>query len=162
VLRNFVFVTMLFSLTVPNPAFAAPSKVLVGAIDVSDVELEGASVAQRIPTFSKFYDSARPGVENENKLRRVLESAQSSWLKGNQDIARSKFRELTQLARAADWRDSQREAIFYAHLRLAQLADNPLEKEEWMASAARLYPDLEIDASSIRPTDVLRCHIWKQ
>lgn len=149
--RNLVVTILLLSLSPLNSAFAAHSKVLVGAHEVSDVELEGVSVAHRVPTLSKFFESSRPGTENENKLRRLLELAQSSWLKGNQDVARSKFRELTQMARAADWRDSQREAIFYAHLRLAQLADNSLEKEEWMISAARLYPDLEADIAVFAP-----------
>jgi hypothetical protein len=129
---------------------------LVRGPGTNRIEFEAFAEAQRRSTLAQALELDRPGKEAEEKLRNLLEKSQAAWLGHSLDAARSGFMEMAALAEEADWRDSQREAVFYAFMRLAQLASpssgpspsslpspmDPKDAEEWMKKAARLFPDL--------------------
>jgi hypothetical protein len=147
-----VRVTRFFSLTLLMAATASASPSLpkeaplVRGPGLNQLEFEAFAEGLRRPTLAEALDLQRPGKVAEEKLRHLLEQAQAAWLEHSLDTARSGFTELTALADEADWRDSQREAIFYAFMRMAQLAGTSTsranEASEWMEKAARFFPDL--------------------
>jgi hypothetical protein len=92
--------------------------------------------------LSDYLETTRPGDDHEQMLKSKLERAQRAWLGGDIEAARAEFRALTELSLKADWRDSQREVLQTAYLRLAQSAESTTERSGWLESAARLYGDL--------------------
>ncbi len=136
-------------------ASAAVDRPLAAGPDVSDADFSKYVEAHGRRSLSEDFDANRPGTDFEERLRSKLETAQRAWLGSSPEKARTAFVELAELARRADWKDPQREVILYAHLRLAQSAVSPIERVEWLESAARLTPDLEPD-SSLFPPPLLR------
>lgn len=141
---------VLSSLVVVEAAAAADRPVVAGP-DVSDSELKTFVERHDRRTLGEYLEANRPGQDFERRLRAKLESAQRAWLSGSTDSARSDFIELVDLAPLGDWRDPQREAILYAHLRLAQSSATPIERSDWLTKAARLVTDLEPDTSLFPP-----------
>ncbi len=124
---------------------------LIRATSYPAAEFEAFAEAQGHTTLSQHLDHARPGKEMEQRLIRALEKAQTTWLSGSLEQARSQFKEVARLVLEADWRESQREAIHYSILRLAQTATLPTEKEEWLKKAIASFPDLLPDDSLFPP-----------
>lgn len=123
--------------------------VATPGIDLS--EAKAYATAHDKLLLSDYLELTRPGEEHDQQLRQKLERAQRAWLGGDIEIARTEFRALTELALKADWRKSQREAIQMAYLRLAQSAESGTEREGWLEAAARLYGDLEPNATFYPP-----------
>jgi len=132
-------------------ASAAVERAVVAGPDVTDRELRDYVETHDRKTLSETLDTLRPGAAREELLRSRLERAQRAWLNGSVDQAKTSFTEIAEAAYSADWKDSQREAIMYAFLRLAQSCDSPLEKASWLERANRFAPDLEPDASLFPP-----------
>lgn len=158
---NFSFRTMITSMLVSSllaptahsqtPSPAASEAPLVRATGISQEQIEAMSEAQSRVLLSDFLDYSRPGTEMEGKLTKLIERAQAAWLSGTTDTARVLFKDIAHLAFEADWREPQREAVFYAHLRLAQSAPTPTERDEWIQKAVTQYPDLQADPDVFPP-----------
>lgn len=101
--------------------------------------------------LSDYLEATRPGEDHDQMLRAKLERAQRAWLGGDIENARAEFRAITELGLKADWRNSQREVIQTAYLRLAQTSESGTEREGWLESAVRLYGDLAPNASLFPP-----------
>lgn len=136
-----------FALT-PQDPIEAP---LVRGPGISQGTLEAVAVAEGRTTLTDYLDHHRPGEELSERLQRLFERAQSSWLSGSLTTAKRTFLEITDLTLRADWRESQREVIHYSYLRLAQLAPNSEEQNQWLTKAARAFPDLQADPSLFPP-----------
>lgn len=124
---------------------------LVRGPGITQEMLEAVAEADSRPTLADHLDLSRPGEENLNRLRDLLERAQSAWLSGSLKTAKRLFQDITGLTLKADWREPQREAIHYAHLRLAQLAPTTNEQNQWLKKAAQSFPDLQADPSLFPP-----------
>ena len=136
-----------FALTQSHP-FEAP---LIRGPGITQETLEAFAEAEGRTTLSDHLDLLRPGEEHLNRLRKLLEKAQSSWLSGSLKTAKRTFLEITELSLKADWREPQREAIHYAYLRLAQLSKTEKEKDRWIIKAVKTFPDLQADPSLFPP-----------
>lgn len=124
---------------------------LVRGPGVSQELLETFAEAQGRTTLSDYLDQQRPPSEAASKLSRLLERAQAAWLSGTMTEARSLFKDIARLSLEADWRESQREAIQYSMMRLAQSAASASERGEWLEKAASGFPDLHPDSDSFPP-----------
>ncbi|MES2964881.1 MAG: hypothetical protein V4760_13400 [Bdellovibrionota bacterium] len=146
--KNFLIALLVFCQLSTAAALERP---LVAGPDIQDSELRVFAERQDRKTLSEALDAARPGAELEERLRARLEHAQRAWLGGSMELAKSEFMEIAALSTAGDWRDSQRDVILYAHMRLAQIVDSPTEKSAWLSKAAKLIPDLDPDPSLFPP-----------
>jgi hypothetical protein len=134
-----------------NAAESSDEKPLASAVGVSRDDLVAFATAHARVTLSDFLDVSRPGIENDDRLKRLIERAQTAWLSKSVEQARLAFHEITRLSLEADWRESQREVLHYSHLRMAQMANLPTEREEWLNKAATLFPDIKPDSSLFPP-----------
>lgn len=124
---------------------------LVRGPGVSQEQIEAMSEAQASPTLADFLDMNRPEQEVGRKLQQLVERAQTAWLSGSIESARSLFREIVKETLDADWRAAQREAIHYAYLRLAQSSPTSTERDNWLESAVGAFPDLSSDDDTFPP-----------
>jgi hypothetical protein len=124
---------------------------LIRGPQVSQTELEAIAEALGGATLSDEFEAHRPAETSAKELKRLLERAQSAWLAGEVESARSVFKDINNLALDADWRDHEREAIHYSILRLAQSAATSGERENWLERAIVLFPDLKADAEIFPP-----------
>lgn len=129
-------------------SFEAP---LIRGPGITQETLEAFAEAEGRTTLSDHLDLLRPGENYVNRLRKLLEKAQSSWLSGSLKSAKQAFLEISELALKADWREPQRETIHYAYLRLAQMAQTEKEKDQWITKAVKTFPDLQADPSLFPP-----------
>lgn len=141
---------VLMSLVTVQVAAAVERPVVAGP-DIEDGELRSFVERADRRSLSEFLDANRPGTQFEERLRAKLEKAQRAWLNGSSEVAKEAFIDVTELGALADWRDSEREALLYSHLRLAQLSGTSLERAEWLAKGARLVTDLEPDSGLFPP-----------
>lgn len=139
----------------PKLGLSAP---LVRGPGITQEQIEAIAEAHGRPTLSEEIDIARPGAEWTTRLHKLVERAQTSWLTGSIENSRAIFKEIVRLELEADWRPTQREAIQYAFLRLAQSSPTPTEKSDWLERAITTFPDLEIDEDAFPPplTDAFR------
>lgn len=145
------FSKILSLLLICSHASATLERAVVAGPDVTDRELRDYVETHDRRTLSESIETLRPGAAQEELLRSRLERAQRAWLNGSSEQAKGLFAEIVDSAYSADWKQSQREAILYAYLRLAQSSDSPLEKAAWLEKANRFAPDLEPDASLFPP-----------
>ncbi len=139
-----------------NTAFSSP---LVAGPGVSQIELEEfARASSRFP-LSQHQLATRVDEKLRAKLRVALEKAQAAYLGQMIPVARSRFKEITELKHLADWDQPQREAIHYAFFRLAQTSDTSTERDEWLTEAARTFPDLAPDAELFPPPLIEEYHL---
>lgn len=68
-----------------------------------------------------------------DQLTSLLEQAQMDFLSPNRTNAIKAFKKVTEMALEADWNEVERQVIFYAFLRLAQLDDD--QHLKWMQEA---------------------------
>ena len=148
--KSILFIATLL-VSVSSAAMSLNEAPVIRGPGVEQDRLEAYAAAEGRTTLSEQLDALRPAKEDSNNLRRLIEHAQTAWLSGNIDAGRAGFKEITNLTTSADWRESQREVIFYAYLRLSQSALSPLESEEWAEKAVRAFPDLKADASLFPP-----------
>lgn len=133
-------------------AHAAPqSRPLVASGEIGQLEIEAFSEAMGRRTLAEYLDAERPGLASETRLRKRLERAQAAWLSGSPEDARRAFEELADLALEADWRGTQREALHYAHLRIAQTSTDEAARDAILERAGSLFPDVVPDASLFPP-----------
>jgi hypothetical protein len=155
IFRLVLGVVVISNLVLPAQVFAQGTGFselpLIRGPGVSQEQLEAHAEAQGRSTLSDHLDAIRPGKENEQKLHKLVERAQTAWLSGSIEAARFTFKEIAHLALEADWREPQREAIHYAILRLAQTAPTPTERDEWIEKATTLFPDIQADTDNFPP-----------
>lgn len=132
-----------------SESFSEPP--LIRAPGLTQDQLEAFAEAQGRLTLADQLDLSRPGQDWQNRLHRLVERAQSAWLSGSVDSARVTFKEITKVSLEADWREPQREAIHYAHLRLAQTSATATERNEWIEKAIATFPDLQADGDTFPP-----------
>ncbi|HVK62515.1 MAG TPA: hypothetical protein VM432_13235 [Bdellovibrionales bacterium] len=141
-----------FGLVLASSSIAfAGSDVIVAAPGVSAVELDSFAESMGRFSLSRRLLATRVSDKQRIKLKNALEKAQGAYLSNSLTVARAKFREITEMKLADDWNDSQREAIHYAFLRLAQTSDVATERDEWLLEAARVFPDLKVDGELFPP-----------
>ncbi len=151
-ISKLILLSALLATTARGMAPQGPGEApLIRGPGVSQAELETYAEAQARTTLAEQLDLDRPGDEMNERLKDLLERAQSAWLGGSIDSARTQFQSLTRLSLEADWREPQREAIHYAYLRLAQSAKSPRERASWLDGAVSAFPDLQADASAFPP-----------
>lgn len=104
------------------------------------------------------------GLENQHpsrtevtQLTDLVEASQKSFLTGSLDEAKTKFREIADLAETNDWRSSERAAITYSMLRFFQLEKSQL-RFNYLKSAALFGFDCHFDPH-IFPPPVIKS--WK-
>lgn len=128
--------------------FEAP---LIRGPGISQETLEAVASAEGRSTLSDYLDRARSEQKINARLRDLLERAQAAWLAGSLRSAKEHFHEITQLTLEADWLEPQREAIHYAHIRLAQIANGEDERHLWLKKSVLAFPDLHADPSLFPP-----------
>jgi len=117
----------------PNPA------PLIRALSTSQDEFNVFIRTSGFMPYSEFL--ARNDVPDPHELESLIARAQEAFLSDSTDTARTLFRQITSKAHTADWSDSQREAIHYAFLRLAQFAASESEKGALFAQAISFRSD---------------------
>jgi hypothetical protein len=130
---------------------SAEPPMMAAETGVSRDELIAYAAAHGRRVLTEQFESARPGRHFEEKLQRLVEKAQDAWLKGDLENARVTFKSIAALEHEADWRSSDREAIHYAELRLAQSSPDDKERGQWLTQASVFGPDLTIEASLFPP-----------
>lgn len=142
-------------LLVTTPSFANSNKnaelILIRAPGLELDEFNAYAEAHGYESLSDALDSRRPDSQMKSHLRSSIEKAQSAWLSGSLGEARSEFQKVFKMALQADWRESEREAIHYSLLRLAQSAGTPFEKDEWLTRAASMFNDIPPDSKLFPP-----------
>lgn len=129
----------------------ADQSPLLKAIEADQASFEAHAKADDRVTLAEYYDANRPTKLNAEKLTRLIERAQTAWVSGAIDQARTVFREIAALTYEDDWQEAHRETIAYAMLRLAQSAGSPLEASEWVEKVARSFPSFRPDEDLFPP-----------
>ncbi len=130
----------------------ASAQIAVRASDYPSSNFRGQLKARLgLETYVSHLIEHSPEQDQSKLLLRHLERAQRAYLTGSLEEARSGFIQLTQLAHGSDWKTSQRQVIFLAFLRSAQLASSPQERRELLASGAAFAADLAPDPDLIAP-----------
>ena len=142
-MKKFVLLIFVIGLNV-SPAWAGLADApVIRSTEIDDRHLRAFAETEGRPTLADYYESNRPLKSNQDQLHRLIERAQSLWLNGSTESARSVFKEISQLSLNDDWRGAQRESIHYADLRLAQSALTPDESTQWLEKAVRDFPELK-------------------
>ena len=139
----------IFLLLIPITALAR-DPVAVRHPEVPAADLRTYAAGEGRETLAESLERTRPDSHRQKKLRELLEKAQQAWLESSLDSARTHFAAIASLALEADWRDSEREAIHYSMLRLAQASEGR-EAAEWLTRAVLAQPDLEPDTQLFPP-----------
>ncbi len=124
---------------------------LIRGPGVSDETLQAVAEAHGRLALSDYLDLKRPEDGEGQRLNKLIERGQAAWLAGSVESARGTFREIAKLALSADWRDSQREAVHYAMLRLAQSSPTATERDEWLEKVVATFSDLRPDPDVFPP-----------
>ena len=143
-------IALLVATSMASPATAAVP--LLRAPSLSE-EAYAARLASR-GSYSALvdqYSATSPTDAQTRALTSAFARAQSAFLESSVEDAQRGFREVTRMAREADWRDAQRRAISFSFMRLAQLAESTPTAEEKIEEAAAFAPDLNPDADAFPP-----------
>jgi hypothetical protein len=130
----------------------AQAEVLIQAPTVNN-DTFGA-VPQTDPSYISLVDQLskdRPSKAESTEFESKIERAQNLFVSGSEEQAQKAFLQICKLSRIADWNASQREALFYAFLRAAQLTKKNNERDDLMDQAARFAPDLDPDTQLFPP-----------
>jgi hypothetical protein len=134
-----------------TPVAGDETPILIRAPNANPNEFESFARANGFRIYSDVIDQTPQDTELSTTFGNLLKAAQSSWLDGSLDRARSQFEKLAALAFVEDWREAQREAIHYAYLRLAQLSKPGPEQVSWLNKAVIFAADLEPDPEIFAP-----------
>lgn len=118
---------------------APTSAPLIRALATSQGEFTVFLRTSGLTPYSEFL--AHNDAPDPRELESLIARAQEAFLSDSPDTARTLFRQITSKAHAADWSDSQREAIHYSFLRLAQFAESESEKGTLFAQAIAFWPE---------------------
>jgi hypothetical protein len=140
-------------------AQAARADVLIQAETASaDEFMAQVKTDDSVISLVDELEKTRPDQAHTDLFLRKFERAQQFYLSGNESEAKRAFLELTQAAHDADWRETQRQALLYSYLRLAQLSPSPGEHDTYLQQAARFAPDVAPDAQ-LFPPPLLKAYV---
>lgn len=94
---------------------------------------------------------AAKDLDQAARLRTLIKEAQKAWDEAAVAQAQMKFKEVAQLTHERAWSPAEREAIFFAHIRLAQTSETFEERDDWLEIASLNFPDIEIDKEVFPP-----------
>jgi hypothetical protein len=148
---NKILAALLVHFWLVATAFAASEIPLVQSVDLDTESFLAFARAEDRKTLAEFLENARPQRDNLEKLMQLTQRAQGLWLSGQTSEARAVFKEISALALEDDWRDSQREAIGYSRLRLAQSAPTITEQRDWLEKLAAFVPEYRPSTEAFPP-----------
>ncbi len=130
----------------------AAAQIAVRATDFPLPNFRGQMKARiELESYVSHILENSPPKDKASTLLRLLERSQKAFLTGTLEEARAGFLQIVQLAHASDWKLSQRQAIFLAHLRAGQLTPSPQDRRDLLARAAVFASDLSPDPDLIAP-----------
>jgi hypothetical protein len=138
---------LLFTLS----AWAAP---IVVAPAPNAVEAEYRAYLAANPSFLTPTDAllrGRPVMSAREGIVHQFAQAQSALLQDSAQNARESFEQLLAQVHKEDWSEAEREALFVASLRRAQLAIDDTDRTIWIRWAISLNTNLEPDAKLFPP-----------
>ncbi|MGE3974478.1 MAG: hypothetical protein AB7F59_08135 [Bdellovibrionales bacterium] len=102
-------------------------------------------------SYVEYWAKRNPSQSDINHLLDVFERAQVAYLHNPFDEAKTLFENVVQLAHQSDWKNSQRELLFTALLRLAQFEQNPEGRNHYLKRAIALDHEMEPNTSLFPP-----------
>lgn len=119
-------------------------------VDSTTYQAHLASRKSAVP-LSRYLVNQPLTSEVVEEFNRLLRQAQSHYFGKSLAEARNSFRQLVNLSHQADWPQAQRKALFFSHIRLAQLSDSPEDRSQWLRKAAQFAYDLPLDKDLFPP-----------
>ena len=102
-------------------------------------------------SYVEFWSERNPLKSDVDHLLDVFERAQMAYLNNPLDEAKTLFENVVQLAHQSDWKNSQRELLFSAFLRLAQFESTEEGRKHYLKRAIALDHEMEPNTSLFPP-----------